>query len=252
MSRFNLFLLISLVAGSCSRTYNVTTDSMSNTFNAGQVVEVKNKPLIAGGDAVFFRRNNTSQKRNEIWLFRVVAFSGDTIEIRDGNVLVNNNIIELPENARLMYTITASLPLDMISFRKNTVNQIADNKYIAYLTMDEYNKVSKWPNVTTVNRIISSSGNQAKGIVRNDFTDNWNADQFGPLYIPLVGEKIRINKANRGLYADILPDLQSDSTATLKEKLYFLMGDNRSNAADSRYIGLVTESNIIGYLEEKP
>ena len=120
------------------------------------------------------------------------------------------------------------------------------------LTRDEYNKVSKWSNVTTINRIISSPGEHAKGIVRNDLTESWNEDQFGPLYIPSAGEKIKITQANRDLYTDILPDIQPDSTFTIKEKLYFLMGDNRSNAADSRYIGLITESNIIGFAEEKP
>jgi signal peptidase I len=252
MDRFKLFLLIPLVVAGCHRTYNVTTDSMSNTFNAGQVIKLKNKASINRGDIVFFRKDRKSGQGKETWLFRVVAFSGDTIEIKDGNLIVNNNIIELPENSRLLYAITTSMPLDIKSFRENTVNQIADNKYIAYFTMDEYIKVSKWSNVTGISRIVSNTGKHEKGIVRNDPTDTWNADQFGPLFIPSVGEKIRINQANRDLYTDILPGLQPDSTVTIKEKLYFLMGDNRSNASDSRFIGLVTESSIIGSVEEKP
>jgi len=225
---------------------------MSNTFNAGQVIKMKNKASIDRGDIVFFRKDYNYGQGKETWLFRVVAFSGDTIEIKDGNLIVNDNIIELPENARLLYSITTSMPLDVKNFRENTVMQMTENKYIAYLTMDEYTKVSKWSNVTTVSRMISSSGKHAKGIVRNDFNDNWNEDQFGPLTIPSAGEKIKINQANKDLYADILPDLQPDSTVTIKEELYFLIGDNRSNASDSRFIGLITKSNIIGYVEEKP
>ena len=252
MSHFKLILLISLFAGGCTQTYKVTTDSMSNTFNAGQIVELKNKTSINRGDIVFFRKERKSGQGKETWLSRVIAYSGDTVRIKDGNVEVNNDIIELPENARLLYSINTSTPLEVKGFRENTVRQISENKYITYFTTEEYNKVSKWSNVTSINRIISSPGEQAKGIVRNDFTDNWNEDQFGPLSIPSAGEKIKINQANRDLYSDILPDLQPDSTVTIKEKLYFLMGDNRSNAADSRFIGLITESNIIGYAEEKP
>jgi signal peptidase I len=252
MSHFKLFLLISLVLGSCSRTYNVTTDSMSNTFNAGQVIKAKNKPSVNRGDIVFFRRNFNSGQGKQTWLFRVVAFSGDTIEIKDGGVIVNNKIIGLPEKARLMYILTTSKSLELKSFRENTVRQMAENKYIAYLTVDEFNKVSKWPEVTTISRIISSAGKHANGIVRNDLTDSWNEDQFGPLYIPKTGEKIKIDQANRDLYSDILSDLQTDSTILIKERLFFLMGDNRSNASDSRFIGLVTESNITGYADENP
>jgi signal peptidase I len=224
---------------------------MSNTFNAGQVIKLKNKASINRGDIVFFRKDRKSGQGKETWLFRVVAFSGDTVEIKDGNVIVNNKIIALPENVRLLYSITTSMPLDMKNFRENTVRQISEGMYIAHLTMDEYTKVSKWPNVTAISRVISSSGKHFKGIVRNDFNDNWNADQFGPLYIPIGGEKIKISQANRDLYTDILSNLQPDSTITIKEKLYFLMGDNRSIASDSRFIGLITESNIIGCVEEK-
>lgn len=247
MNHFKLFLLISLVAGSCGRTYNVTTDSMSNTFNAGQVVRMKNKASVNRGDVVFFMKEQNSGQGKETWLSRVIAFSGDTVEIKDGDVIVNGNLIELPENARQLYAITTSSPLDLKSFRENMVRQVSENNYIAYFTGDDYNKIAKLSNVITVNRIIQRKGEHAKGIVRNNFSDNWNEDQLGPLYIPTVGDKINISEANRDLFTDILPDLKPDSTITIKEKLYFLMGDNRSDASDSRFIGLISESNIIGY-----
>ncbi len=251
MNRFKFLLLACLVAGSCSQTFKVTTDSMSNTFNVGQVLNLKENTSINRGDIVFFRRENNSGLGEVTWIFRVVAISGDTLRIDNGNVIVNNIMIELPANARLLYDITTSTSLDMKQFRDNMVKQVAENKYIAYLTMDEYSKVSKWQDVDTISRIISSRGKNAKGIVRNDNADNWNEDHFGPLYIPSPGTRIKINPANKDLYAEILPSLQPDSTVVVKEKLYFLMGDNRNNAFDSRYIGLVTESNIIGSAEEK-
>lgn len=251
MKHFRLFLLIGLFAGSCGQTYKVTTDSMSNTFNAGQILKLKNKASYDRGDVVFFIREHNPGQAKETWLSRIIALSGDTIEIKNGDVICNGKMVQLPENARLQYYITTSAPLDLKSFREKTINQISENRYLAFLTVKEYEEVSKSPGVA-ISRVINTSGSPSNGIVRNDFTDNWNEDQFGPLYIPAVGDNIKISQANAGLYNDILSYLQPDSTVTIKEKLYFLMGDNRSNAVDSRFIGLITESNIAGYVEVKP
>ncbi len=251
MNRFKLILFIILIAGSCGQAYKVTTESMSDTFNPGQILKLKNKTSFNRGDVVFFKRDHNPGQVKETWLFRVIAFSGDTIEIKNGDVTVNSKLTGLPENARLQYIITASSPLDLKRYRDKMINQISENRYIAFLTMKEYTEVSRFPGIA-ISRIINTPGSPLKGIVRNDFTDNWNEDQFGPLYIPGSGEKIKITQANHGLYNDILPDLQPDSTVTIKEKLYFLMGDNRSNASDSRFIGFIPESNILGYVEVKP
>jgi signal peptidase I len=240
-----------LIAGCTGHTYRVTTDSMSNTFNTGQVLEFKKKVSIAKGDIVFFKPNRNPKKQEETWLFRVVASSGDILEIKNGNVILNGNLVELPENARVLYSISLTSPLDMKDFRENTVKQISEGKYIAHLTRSEYSKTSKLQNITSIERIIKSRGEPSTGIVRNNSNDSWNEDQFGPLTIPSPGDKIKINLINNELYRDILSGLEPDSTVVVKEKLYFLMGDNRSNAVDSRYIGLLTESNIIGSAEEK-
>lgn len=248
MRRLKLLILITLILASCSRTYKVTTDSMSNTFNIGQVLELKKKASIERGDIVLFTKNSNSGK--ETWISRVVAISGDTLEIKDGNAIVNNKMAELPVNARLQYLINSSMPLDIKSFRENSLQQISENRYFAYLTMDEFDKVSKLQNVTKINRFVSNPGEFSKGIVKHDYADKWNTDNFGPLYVPSAGEKIKINQANSGLFNSLLPEMLPDSTVTIKENLYFLMGDNRSNAFDSRFIGLVPESSIIGYVDE--
>jgi signal peptidase I len=250
MKIFRLCLIIMLAAGCTGQTYRVTTDSMSNTFNTGQILEPKKKTSLDKGDIVFFRPGKNPKKQEEIWLLRVIASSGDILEIKDGNVFVNGSLVELPENARLLYNIALTSPLNVKDFRENTVKQIGEGKYIGYLTKSEYSKITKLQNITSIERIIKSHGELSKGIVRNNSNENWNEDQFGPITIPYPGDKIRINQINKELYRDIISGLIPDSTVLIKEKLYFLMGDNRSNAVDSRYIGLIKESDVIGYAEE--
>ncbi len=56
--------------------------------------------------------------------------------------------------------------------------------------------------------------NQADKTIKGLFNQNWNMDNFGPLKIP--------------------------------EGKCFVIGDNRHNSEDSRYIGLINESDIVG------
>lgn len=251
MKLFGFGFVILLLSGCTGHTYRVTTESMSNTFNPGQILKLSKKTSIEKGEIVFFRNTRNSKGKDETWMFRVVASSGDILEIKDGNVFVNGSLMAMPEKARMLYGLTSTSPLNMQDFRENTIRQIGDSKYIAFLTSNEFSKISGLKNVISIERIIKTPGEQSSYIVRNNYSEAWNEDQLGPLRIPSPGEKIKITKANKGLYNDILSIMGSDSTILIKEKLYFLMGDNRYNAVDSRYIGFVTESNIIGSAEQE-
>lgn len=249
MKQIKLLFIIFLFAGCTGRTYRVTNESMSGTLTNGQVLELSKKTLINRGDIVFFRTDKNPKKQVETWLFRVIALSGDTLEIKNGNVMINGSFEELPEKARLLYSLYAKSSFTIKDFQENTIKLIGGDRYIANLTKGEYSEISKMQNINSIERIIRSAGELSKNIVRNSGNDIWNEDQFGPLLIPSPGAKIKINPINMGLYSDILSQMEPDSTIMVKEKLYFLMGDNRYNAFDSRFIGLVTEANIIGVLK---
>ncbi|HKC36685.1 MAG TPA: S26 family signal peptidase, partial [Chitinophagaceae bacterium] len=75
----------------------------------------------------------------------------------------------------------------------------------------------------------------------------WTVDNYGPLYIPLPGDTIHVTNANYKLYKNI-PGIQLGKNI-LKEKLYFVMGDNRHRAEDSRYIGFIPHSNMYGIVK---
>ena len=96
----------------------------------------------------------------------------------------------------------------------------------------------------------------------NDIKFNWNEDNFGPIIIPMRGEKIVLNKNNLPLYKKLIRDYEKNSLElingsivinglktneyTFKQDYYWMMGDNRYRSEDSRSWGFVPEDHIVG------
>ena len=96
----------------------------------------------------------------------------------------------------------------------------------------------------------------------NDIKFNWNEDNFGPIIIPMRGEKIVLNKNNLPLYKKLIRDYEKNSLELIngsivinglktneyifKQDYYWMMGDNRYRSEDSRSWGFVPEDHIVG------
>ncbi len=77
------------------KPYKMTASSMQPTIEKGDRILVdlsyykNNKPKR--GDIVVFRFQNDPKK---VWIKRIIAFGGETIEIKNGNVLINGDYID--------------------------------------------------------------------------------------------------------------------------------------------------------------
>ena len=104
-----------------------------------------------------------------------------------------------------------------------------------------------------------------KGIYRAfpfDSTLDWNIRDFGPLYLPKAGDRIRMDRTNYLLYHKLIAWEQQaevvfrDSAVYLGSEplqeyrflknYYFVAGDKGMNSQDSRYWGLLPEEYIVG------
>jgi signal peptidase I len=165
-----IFLDINTLTG--IQTFKIPTPSMNPTMQPGDRVVASlnyydNNPIQQGDIVVF----NSTQGR--IWTFRVIGMPNDSIELKEGKVYVNSQLIEL--------TATDEYVLD-------------DQEVIEY-----QEKLSPSKPIKTLRH-------------KSFFTKDTRT--FDKIKVP--------------------------------ENEYFLMGDNRDNAFDSRLLGTIKRDDILG------
>ena len=107
-------------------------------------------------------------------------------------------------------------------------------------------KVSNEP-FTKLSVEIIDSGTFQPEILGSTKENSWNVDNIGPIAIPFKGERIKVySNGNDKLYKDFL-----DDNGKIKHDLYFLLGDSRHDAYDSRFIGFIPKSEILGIVKVK-
>ena len=165
------------------------------------------------GDFICYKYQN-EMLGNHIRVHRLCAMENDIIEIKDGTVFINGVNTDEGINLVHFYQIPLSEYERIKHSEKITENSFAtkfDEKTILILLDDNFAQENNYVS----KRMIESKEKINKQVI-DVFGEVWNKDNFGPLTIP-------------------------------EDKL-FVIGDNRDNSEDSRSIGLIDESDIVGVI----
>ena len=155
------------------------------------------------------------------YLHRLCGLPGDVIEMKNGVLYVNNKNFDKKLNLNNQYKIS-SAEFNLIEqvdveemYKWGGVNMINHDSAIIVFDSVLLNKYSS--KIKPVLYIMPSSPDGS--FKWNNKNEDWKPDNFGPLKIP--------------------------------HDCYFVLGDNRHNALDSRYIGFVKKENIKGVVLNK-
>ena len=160
-------------------------------------------------DFVFF--NSEFNKYGDgIWAFRLCAEENDTIEIVNGVAFVNKENIDSKLNLKHAYlTDNKQLRKLKSQLKIKPTEVFKKNKDSSIIFISD----DKIHILNDVKRLISI---KTDNMVREVYQKPWNKDNFGPVIIP-------------------------------KGKV-FLLGDNRFDSMDSRFIGLIDKKHLKGVL----
>ncbi len=204
---------------------------------------------------------------------RCVAVGGDRFEIKDRQVIVNEEPLANPNTMRFSYLVTAKdeihqrnltkLGLDKEDYFYLGHAQDGQALYKMLLTSEQATEMKSVPYILSINDDYTTHDGPESNIFPLTKGNLWNGDNYGPLVLPAKGMTIAINDSTLQFYGEtikryehlknveltnnqLLIDGKAVKEYTFKQGYYFMMGDNRHNSLDSRYWGFVPEDHIVG------
>lgn len=207
--------------------------------------------------------------KREHYIKRAIGLPGDTIVIRHGQVTINGEPQKEIPGLQFVYFVKKNGKpinpegLEKMGIARDDIGHSNYGEFQSYtlpLTAENLEKIKKLGNVVEVTRYESTAPDP--DIFPQSEQYPWNADNFGPLWIPSAGVTVQLTPENLPLYRRIIETYERhklevrdnviyiDGTATdhytFAMNYYFGMGDNRHNSLDSRFWGFIPEDHVVG------
>ncbi len=208
--------------------------------------------------------------KRENYIKRCIGLPGDTLQIINGETMVNGKVRpKLPLQKFKYYVTTTGAPLpddllDSLKILKTSVTYNPVNSlHVLYLAEENVKSLKAYPTVRSIKQYsepMLSFQNQEIFPHSNDY--RWSGDNFGPLKVPARGDTIQVDHLSLPLYqriigvyeqnelllkdGDIYINGEKSTQYVFRLDYYFVMGDNHHNSADSRYWGFVPEDHLLG------
>jgi signal peptidase I len=211
---FSLYVILNWTG--ILKVYDYQSTSNFPTLEQNSNLILTNLVTPKNGDFIcYFNEKNVLTKTA---VNRVCGKENDTVEIRYGKLFINGRNFDKELDLTHFYVLSRTEYNQAKSELKEDIRFYTTNgnDKDSIMVLLPYNYALE--NNFDKRRIVASMFDQ-NTIVQKLFKENWNLDNFGPLIIP-------------------------------KNK-FFVLGDNRDTAQDSRFVGLIDKKDIVGTVINK-
>ena len=213
---------------------------------------------VENGDVLVFKRDETSA----LLVKRCIAVAGNKVEIKDGEIYINDKHQKPNPNIKNFYYFKIS---DLHQFTKKKEElqlnftlkrKKQKNWYRAHLSYNEVSLLKKLKCVDTIHK-KREVYNLKDNLFPNLNTQQWTISDYGPLKIPKKGMLLNLkNKNEFALYKQTLKLHEHDKNELVLKNpptekyqflhdYYFMMGDNRKQSTDSRFFGFIPKNKVV-------
>jgi signal peptidase I len=233
--------------------YKVSTPSMSPNFNVGETYAAFTSDSFQINQAVIYSpiKRLRIDNENVVYVHRLVGTPGDYLEMKSGELFLNNKPYPFSVQLNHSYRVTTTMPLNEKLIKSFDYYTSGYNIYIFNATVRQIGELKK---NGVVNKIESEIyGPEKLEDIELSVVGN-NRDNWGPVKIPKKGDRLIITEENQKQYQTIFSEHEGNKSPSIGDEIilskdyYFVLGDNRHNALDSRYTGFIPHDRMKAYL----
>lgn len=243
-------------------------DMQANYYKGDALLIKKLFNNYAITDVVYFEYPvEDSILKKSYFIQRLYGMPGDSIEIKQKEIYLNGMQLQAEENIKHNYFIkTQKIKLDSAFKEKYNLLEggeiSVDFDYSFSLTKEESDNLKKDTAIKSIELKMEKANSYDETCYPFDHEFNWNMDFYGKLYIPKRNDTLKLDSLHLKLYTPLIVDYEKNEliirhdsvfingqyaeSYLVKKNYYFVLGDNRDNANDSRVWGLLPENYIKG------
>ncbi|MCE3260161.1 MAG: family signal peptidase, partial [Bacteroidetes bacterium] len=226
MSCFVALVLFILIKVYIFEIVKVTSKDMLSTYRVDDILLIKKCfNEYATNDIVYFKFPRTdSGVPEKNCIQRLIGLPGDTIEIRDKSVYINNFRIHDTSSLQFNYFVKAGAKLDSnFKLKYHLIEGGEISKEFDYsFSLNKWNADSlRFDTLIKKTEVkVEQKGAYDETVFPYSVHYNWNRDQFGKLYIPKKDDVLHLDSMNINIYAKLIRYYEKNELTVKKDSIF--------------------------------